>query len=130
MRKRAESADQAMKNPDDTKNTPGTDAAFDLLGRIVVDPETDKHYPNETVLTAADSPHASKLIARAVAAHRLLVIVYPEGREIFAAPRDGALAFVECLLTRRREAKHGTPSVPLPADYQVEISDRQTLTAA
>ena len=123
MRKRAESADQAMKNPDDTKNTPGTDAAFDLLGRIAADPETDKHYPNETVLIPADAPDASKLIAEAVAAHRPLVIVYPEGREIFATPRGGPLAFVERLLTRHWAPKQNQLAIPLPADYQLELRD-------
>jgi hypothetical protein len=64
------------------------------------------------------------------AEHRPLAIVYPDGREIVAAPRGGALAFFEHLLTRRRESKHSEPAVPLPADYQVEIRDRQALAAA
>jgi hypothetical protein len=119
-----------MEKPDHSKNTPGTDAAFDLLGRIAVDPETDKHYPNETVLIPADSPDASNLISRAVAAHRPLVIVYPGGREIVAAPRSGALAFFKRLLTRRQESKHGQPVISLPADYRVEIRDRQALAAS
>jgi hypothetical protein len=58
------------------------------------------------------------------------VIEELEGREIVAAPRGGALAFFEHLLTRRREPKHSEPAVPLPADYQVEIRDRQALAAA
>jgi hypothetical protein len=57
-------------------------------------------------------------------------IVYPDNREIVAAPRGGALAFFEHLLTRRRELKHDAPAVPLPADYQVEIRDRQALAVA
>lgn len=130
MTKCGGSVNQAVKTPDDNKNTPGTDAAFDLLGRVAVDPETDKHYPNETVLIPADAPDASKLIAGAVAAHRPLVIVYPEGREIFAAPRGGALAFVERLLTRHREPKRNQSAIPLPADYQLEIRDRQALVSA
>lgn len=130
MTKRGDFVNQAVKNPDDNKNTPGTDAAFDLLGQVAVDSETDKYYPNETVLIPADSPDASKLIAGAVAAHRPLVIVYPEDREIFAGPRGGALAFVERLLTRHREPKHNPPAIPLPADYQLEIRDRQPLVSA
>ena len=124
------SADRAVEKLDRSSNTPGTDAAFDLLGRIAVDPGTDKHYPNETVLIPADSPDASNLISQAVAAHRPLAIVYPDGREIVAAPQGGALAFFEHLLTRRRVSKHRQPAVPLPADYQVEIRDRQPLAAA
>jgi hypothetical protein len=37
-----------VKKPDRSKNTPGADAAFDLLGRVAVDPDTDERYPNET----------------------------------------------------------------------------------
>lgn len=54
-----------------------------------------------------------------------VAIVYPEGREIVAAPRSGALAFFEHLLTRRREFKQDLPAVPCPADYRVEIRARQ-----
>ena len=64
-----------------------------------------------------------------MAEHRPLAIVYPDGREIVAAPRGGALAFFERLLTRRRKfkSKPRKPVVQLPADYQVEIRDRQRL---
>jgi hypothetical protein len=44
-----------MKNPDDTKNTPGTDAAFHLLSEIAIDPASDDRYPDGTVLIPADS---------------------------------------------------------------------------
>jgi hypothetical protein len=33
-----------------SQNTPGTDAAFDLLGEIAVDPTSDERYPDGTVL--------------------------------------------------------------------------------
>jgi hypothetical protein len=51
------------------------------------------------------------------------------GREIVAAPRSGTLALFEHLLTRRREVKEDAPAVPLPADYRVEIRDRQLAAA-
>jgi hypothetical protein len=113
-----------MRKPGDTKNTPGTDAAFDLLSRIAVDPAADKRYPNETVLIPADSPDTSTLVAQAVTEHRPLAIVYPDGREIVATPRSGALAFVKRLLIRGRKPEHEQPAIPLPADYKVEIRDR------
>ncbi len=31
-----------------SKNTPGTDAAFDLLSEIAVDPDSDERYPDGT----------------------------------------------------------------------------------
>lgn len=62
-----------------------------------------------------------------VAEHRPVAIVYPDGREIVAAPRDGALAFLECLLTRRREPTHPESVVPLPTDYEVEMRDPSPL---
>jgi len=113
-----------MRKPGDTRNTPGTDAAFDLLSRIAADPTTDKSYPNETVLIPADSPDTSTLMAQAVAEHRPLAIVYSDGREIVAAPRGGALTFLKRLLIRGQKAKQGQSVLPLPADYQVEIRDR------
>lgn len=113
-----------MRKPGDTKNTPGTDAAFDRLSRIAVDPAADQRYPNETVLIPADSPDTSTLVAQAVTEHRPLAIVYPDGREIVATPRSGALAFVKRLLIRGRKPEHEQPAIPLPADYKVEIRDR------
>jgi hypothetical protein len=119
-----------MENLARSKNTPGTDAAFDLLSEIAIDPDSDERYPDGTVLIPADSPDASALMSRAIERRRPIAIVYADGREIVAAPRGGALAFFEHLLTRRREPKHGTPAVPLPADYQVEIRDPEALAAA
>lgn len=113
--------------PDDHRNTPGTDAAFDLLGRIAVDPAANERYPNETVLIPADSPDASTLISRAVTAHRPLVIVYADGREIVAVPRGGVFAFLKRLLIRKPKLRQGPPAIPLPADYKVEIRDPQAL---
>jgi hypothetical protein len=52
-----------------------------------------------------------------------------DGREIVAAPRGGALAFFEHLLTRRQEPGRRKPVLPLPADYRVEIRD-ESLAAA
>jgi hypothetical protein len=80
-------------------------------------------YPEGTAFIAADQEGFGAILAEAVAEHRPLAIVYPDGREIVAAPRGGALAFFEHLLTRRREPQGQRPSVPLPADYQVEIRE-------
>jgi hypothetical protein len=112
-----------MGNTGNTRNTPGTDAAFDLLGRIAVDPAADERYPNETVLIPADSPDTSILMAQAVTEHRPLAIVYPDGREIVAAPRGGAFGFLKRLLTWERKPKQ-SHAILLPADYQVAIRDR------
>jgi hypothetical protein len=98
--------------------------------RLIEAATNPDRYPDGTTFIAADQEGFRAILAEAVAEHRPLAIVYPDGREIVAAPRGGALAFFEHLLTRRRESKHGAPSVPLPADYQVEIRDRQALAAA
>jgi hypothetical protein len=76
------------------------------------------------VLIPADSPDTSTLMAQAVTEHRPLAIVYPDGREIVAAPRGGALAFLKRLLIREQKSKQRQSALPLPADYQVEIRDR------
>jgi hypothetical protein len=112
-----------MKKPGDSKNTPGTDAAFDLLGRIAVDPGADERYPNRTVLIPADSPDASDLISQGLADRRPFVIVYPNGNEIAALPRGGGFALLRRLLGRPKpRLEHHTVSVP--ADYRVELRER------
>lgn len=113
-----------MKKPGESKNTPGTDAAFDLLGRIAADPEADERYPNRTVLIPADSPDASDLISQALADYRPLVVVYPDGNEIAAIPRGGGLTLLKRLLARRPKPKPGHHTVSVPADYQVELRVR------
>jgi hypothetical protein len=69
-----------------SKNTPGTDAAFDLLGRVAADPETDERYPDKTVLIPADSPDASKLMSQAVAERKPIAIVFPDGSDVVWRP--------------------------------------------
>lgn len=101
--------------------------ANERLVEAVLDPD---RYPEGTTFIAADQESFGAILAEAVAEHRPVAIVYADGREIVAAPRGGALAFFEHLMTRRREPKHGAPAVPLPADYQVEIRDSEALAAA
>jgi hypothetical protein len=71
---------------DKGKNTPGTDAAFDLLGQVAVDPESDERYPSGTVLIPADSPDASKLMSRAIDERKPMAIVFPDGSDVVARP--------------------------------------------
>lgn len=109
-----------------SKFTAAGEIANERLIEAVTDPD---RYPEGTTFIAADQEGFGAALAEAVAEHRPLAIVYPDGREIVAAPRGSALAFFERLLTRRPQPKEGQPAVPLPADYRVEIRDRQ-LTAA
>lgn len=115
-----------MEELERSKFTPAGKIANERLIDAVLD--TDR-YPEGTTFIAADQEGFGSILAEAVAEHRPLAIVYPDGREIVAAPRGGALAFFEHLLTRRPESKYGQPASPLPADYQVEIRDRQSLAA-
>lgn len=99
-------------------------AADEIANERLIEAATDPdRYPEGTTFIAADQEGFGAILAEAVAEHRPLAIVYPDGREIVAAPRGGALAFFEHLLTRRRELQSDRPSVPLPADYQVEIRE-------
>jgi hypothetical protein len=115
-----------MERLERSKFTAAGEIANKRLVEAVLDPD---RYPEGTTFIAADQEGFGAALAEAVAEHRPLAIVYPDGREIVAAPRGGALAFFEHLLTRRRESKvkHREPAVPLPADYQVEIRDRQAV---
>jgi hypothetical protein len=118
-----------MEDLERSKFTTAGEIANERLIEAATDPD---RYPEGTAFIAADQDGFGAILAEAVAEHRPLAIVYPDGREIVAAPRGGALAFFEHLLTRRRESKgkRREPVVPLPADYQVEIRDRKPLAAA
>lgn len=107
-----------MEELERSKFTAAGEIASERLIEAVTDPD---RYPKGTAFIAADQEGFGAILAEAVAEHRPLAIVYPDGREIVAAPRGGALAFFEHLLTRRREPRGEQPSVPLPADYRVEI---------
>jgi hypothetical protein len=118
-----------MEKLERSKFTRAGEIANERLVEAVLDPD---RYPEGTTFIAADQESFGAILAEAVAEHRPVAIIYSDGREIVAAPRGGALAFFEHLLTRRRESrsKRPEPVVPLPADYQVEIRDRQPLAAA
>lgn len=107
-----------MEKLERSKFTRAGEIANERLVEAVLDPD---RYPEGTTFIAADQEGFDSILAEAVADHRPLAIIYPDGREIVAAPRGGALAFFEHLMTRRREVKPGQPAVPLPADYRVEI---------
>jgi hypothetical protein len=109
-----------MEELERSKFTAASEIANERLIEAAADPD---RYPEGTAFIAADQEGFGMILAEAVAEHRPLAIVYPDGREIVAAPRGGALAFFEHLLTRRREPQGERPSVPLPADYQVEIRE-------
>jgi hypothetical protein len=70
-------------------NTPATDAGFDLLKRIALDPANDERYPDGTVLIPSDAPHVSKSIARAIEERRPIALVFPDGSDIVARPPAG-----------------------------------------
>jgi len=69
-------------------NTPGTDASFDLLGRIAVDDASHERYPGGTVLIPADSADASVLIARAIADRKPIALVLADGSDVVARPPE------------------------------------------
>jgi hypothetical protein len=115
-----------MEELESRKFTPAGEIANERLTDAVLNPD---RYPEGTIFIAADQEGFGSILVEAVAEHRPLAIVYPDGREIVAAPRGGALAFFEHLLARRREVKQGEPAVPLPADYRVEIRDGQLAAA-
>jgi hypothetical protein len=69
-------------------------------------------HPEGTTLIATDQEGFGSILAEAVAEHRPLAIVYPDGREIVAAPRGGVLAFFVHLLTRRRKPEDAAESGP------------------
>ncbi len=85
-----------MEELERSKFTPAGEIANERLIDAVLDPD---RYPEGTTFIAADQEGFGSILAEAVAEHRPLAIVYPDGREIVAAPRGGALALFEHLLT-------------------------------
>jgi hypothetical protein len=101
-----------MENLASSSNTPGTEAAGDLLKRIAIDPASDERYPDGTVLIPADSPDASALISGAVANRRPLALVFPDGADVVYKPPENqglslllvvALLWMADWLRRRRK---------------------------
>jgi hypothetical protein len=90
-----------MENLAHSKNTPGTHASFELLSRIAVDPASDERYPDGTVLVPADSADTSVAIARAIGEGKPVALVFPDGSDMVARPREATgvvLAVVLVLL--------------------------------
>jgi len=109
-----------------SKFTRAGEIANERLVEAVLNPD---RYPEGTTFIATDQQGFDSILAEAVEDRRPLAIVYPDGREIVAAPRGGPLAFLAHLLTRRREPKDGQPAILLPADYKVEIRGKQVFEA-
>ncbi|HEY3866681.1 MAG TPA: hypothetical protein VGL54_11435 [Solirubrobacteraceae bacterium] len=70
-------------------NTLATDAGFELLTQIAIDPANDERYPNGTVLIPSDARHTSKSIGRAIEERRPIALVFPDGSDIVARPPAG-----------------------------------------
>jgi hypothetical protein len=64
-----------------SSNTPATDAGFELLTGIAIDPADDERYPIGTVLIPSDASHTSKGIARAIEERRPIALVFPDAAE-------------------------------------------------
>lgn len=71
-----------------SKNTPATDASFDLLGRVAIDPGSDERYPDGTLVIPADSPDASALFSRAITDRKPVAMMFPDGSDIVARPPE------------------------------------------
>ena len=113
-----------MEELERSKFTAAGEIANERLIEAAIEPD---RYPEGTAFIAADQPQFRSVLAATVAEHRPLAIVYPDGREILAAPRVGAIAFLEHLFARRQPSGAGGSSVPLPADYRVEIRERESV---
>ena len=110
-----------MEKLERSKFTVAGEIANERLLEAASDPG---RYPQGTTFIAAGQEGFGSVLSEAVSEHRPIAIVYPDGRQIIAAPRSGALGLLEHWMTRRREAKSGdAPSTPLPADYEVEIRE-------
>lgn len=108
-----------------SRNTPATDAAFDLLARIAPNPEYDDRYPNGTALIPSDSPDAPTLISRAVDKGRPVAIVFPDGSDVVARPpsasRPARLVGAGLLWLADRLGRRRDRSSFIPRDWATEF---------
>lgn len=127
-----------MENLAHSQNTPGTDAAFDLLSDIAIDPDSDERYPDETVLIPADSPDASSSISRAIKNRRPIAIVFPDGSDVVARPPTAtgpALLLVGLLLwlaehiRRKRDRPTFVPREWVTEFHAADVASSRKLTA-
>ncbi|MGH2903160.1 MAG: hypothetical protein ACRDK7_06180 [Solirubrobacteraceae bacterium] len=106
-------------------NTPATDAGFELLKRIALDPANDERYPDGTVLIPSDAPHVSTGIARAIEERRPIALVFPDGSDIVARPPTGhGLALVlavRLLAIAERLGRHRDRSTFVPREWVTEF---------
>jgi hypothetical protein len=114
-----------MENLAHSNNTPGTDASFELLSRIAVDPASDERYPDGTVLVPADSADTSVVIARAIGEKKPIALVFPDGSDVLARPPEVtglALAVVLGLLwlADRASRRHDRPTF-VPREWITEF---------
>jgi len=116
-----------------SKNTPATDASFDALARIAVDAESDARYPSGTVLIPADTSDVSLLVSTAVKDEKPIALVFPDGSDWVARPREQkGLALLLLLgllwLVDRASKKRDRPTF-VPREWVTEFhpapSDRQ-----
>lgn len=126
-----------MEESERSQFTRAGEIANQRLIDAAIDPE---RYEDGTAFIPADTPEFRPMLIAAVAEHRPLAIVWPDGREVVASREAGAIAsfvgmLLEFLLSRRRRSKshrRGMPeidggSVSLPADYRVEIRERDKI---
>lgn len=108
-----------------SKNTPATDASFDLLARIADDPESDERYPSGAVLIPGDAEDASVLLARAIEERRPLAVVFPDGSDMVARPPDAKgivllIAVAALWLADRASRKRDHPTF-VPREWVTEF---------
>lgn len=107
-----------------SSNTPATDAGFDLLSRIAIEPDLDERYPNGTVIIAADLPNTSALIARAVSEDKPIALVFPDGSDVVASPASTRFAlFVTHVMMWLADRFRRRPERPtfVPRDWVTEF---------
>ena len=106
-------------------NTPGTDAAFDVLTRVATDPAADERYPNGTVLIPADAPDASVLLSKAIEDRKPITLVFPDGSDVVARPPDAKgvllLLIVALALLTRLASKKGDRPTFVPREWVTEF---------
>lgn len=110
------------------KDSPAGYIVSERIRKMIQEDEPDR-YPNGVAFIAADYPDFEAILKRCLKDRSPLAIIFPDGGEVIATPARNALVRTlrRGLVRLDRRGNGVVPpdlvSVPLPADYVVEVRE-------
>lgn len=121
------------ENRKESPSTPGFDLVIERVNKMILENEPDR-YPNGTAFIGADYPNFAALVKQYADDRCPIAVIFPDGGEVIATPaRNRVVRALRRVLSRLDRRGNGVVppelvSVPLPADYVVELRERVAST--